>query len=106
MVLVYQQIAYFLISWVEIELADRSKPDGSVVVLKLDGKVYGISWFDDERAKIMIQNTSVLSERIKEWNGVTIDVVFNPDDPEARRKELAGRKTHLDQWHMYDLTPE
>ena len=100
---VYQQVFISLIDWNELEIGGVEKPDERRAVLKFVGRVYEVSWLDSQRAKIAIDNTSVISDRVKIVDGVQLDVEFRPNDPITRRERLVATKTPKKYWWMCDI---
>jgi len=100
---VYQQLFISLINWSELEIVSAAKPDERVLALKFIGRVYDLRWLDHERARITLENTVVIAARVREYDGVRVEIEFKPNDPVKRREELIRRKTPKEQWGLYDL---
>ena len=103
---VYQQLFISLIEWSELEIASVESPELRKTVLKFNGKVYGVRWLDDERATIILDNSAVISYRIRSVDGVAFNIEFQPNDPARRREELVRRNTPKAQWEFYNLEPD
>ena len=103
---VRQQIFLMMISWREIELRSPREFEEPIVVLKWEGGFYGVEWADEKTAKITVANSAVIAKRLRDVDGVRVEVFYEPDDPVERRNELLSRKTPVDQWHLYDIKPD
>ena len=62
-----------------------------------------MNWRDDATLLIKVNNKVYIGKWLKQSGDVKIELVFEPDDPQARRERLIDQKIPKEKWWMYDI---
>jgi len=95
--------AFTTFEWSEIRLTDIGRKGTPQRVLLFSLSEVGLAWPDQDTLLIKAENRIFIGERIKRLGDANIEILFEPDDPNARRDRLIGNKIPKENWWMYDI---
>ena len=100
---VWMSTAFTTFEWSEIRLTDIGRKGTPQRVLLFSLSEVGLAWPDQDTLLIKAENRMFIGERIKRLGDANIEILFEPDDPNARRDRLIEHKIPKDDWWMYDI---
>jgi hypothetical protein len=89
----------------ELILSGKSLPGGKNVVLGFEGKISSMDWLDETTLHVALPNRTHIGHRVRNIAGIKVLLSFDPDDPDARRRNLEEGKVPRDEWWKYDISP-
>ena len=104
--LVWVQLGFSAVEWVEVHLIDEHLKKTVAIVLAGSQNLRALNWEDNETLRITARNSIYIGTRLRNVGDIKIQLDFEPDDPQARRESLIAQKTPKENWWMYDIPPD
>ena len=101
----YGDIGFSIIEWGEVHIR-RAGEATSTIILQSSAINGRRRWIDDETLQISVYNLAFIGRRLRDYERIGIELAFEPDDPIGRRERLIELKIPLDDWWMYDVSPD
>ena len=89
---VWVQAGIQLIMWGEVRLTDTFNKDSTQVVLGYGTGSVKLHWKDESTLQLLVFEKIYIGSRVRTVGAIKVNLVFEPDDPQARRERLIDQK--------------
>mgnify|MGYP006290936773 CR=1 FL=1 len=101
----YGDIGFSIVEWGEVHIR-KTGDSASKTILTSSAINARLRWIDDEHLQVAAYNSAFIGVRLRDFEGIQIELTFEPDDPSSRRKRLIEHKRPLEEWWMYNVSPD